>query len=103
MEVKSAKNISKIKEIMKEFWKKKINFKKIKPLSVKHLWFYIETNKEFIGFINGCLLDYGFNKEAMIDNLYINESFRGKGYSKKLLQKFISHCKSVTNYANKKS
>lgn len=92
MEIKSAKTSSQIQKVMKEFWKKKIDFSKVKPVSIEPVWFYL-NEKEIIGFINGSIPDSGHWKSAKITNLEIKENFQKNGYSKQLMNKFIEDCK----------
>lgn len=93
MEIKSAKTSSQIQEVMKEFWKKKIDFSKVKPVSIEPVWFYLE-DKEIIGFINGSISDYGHWKSAKITNLEVKDEFKKRGYGKQLMDKFIEYCKN---------
>ena len=92
MEIQSTKNNLKIQRIMKEFWKKKTNFTKVKAVSIEPIWFYLEDG-EIIGFINGSISDYGNWKSAEITNLEIKKDFQKKGYGKDLINKFINYCK----------
>jgi ribosomal protein S18 acetylase RimI-like enzyme len=94
MEIKIAKNKKAVQKIMKSFWKKDADFSKVKLVSTKPIWFYIEDDSKLVGFINGFINDYGNCKIAEITNIEIKSESRKKGYSKKLMEKFISFCKS---------
>lgn len=93
MEIKNAKTSSQIQKVMKEFWKKKIDFSTVKPVSIEPVWFYLE-DEEIIGFINGSIFDYGHWKSAEITNLEVKDKFQKQGYGKQLLNQFIEYCKN---------
>ncbi len=93
MKVKTTNSISGIKKIIKEFWKKEINVSKVKKITIKQIWVYLEDKNEIIGFINGYIINFGFCKSAFLINFQIKKKYRRQGLSTKLMDKFMSYCK----------
>ncbi len=94
MDAKFTNNAEDIKNIMNSFWEKKVDFSQVKLVSAEPVWFYLEDETKLVGYINGFIIDYGYCKEAEITNLEIKSNMRGRGYSKQLVDKFISYCKN---------
>jgi hypothetical protein len=47
MEIKIAKTGSQIRKIMKDLWAKKIDFSKVKPISIEPVWFCVKKRRNY--------------------------------------------------------
>ena len=64
----------------------------IKTINNENLFYYIlKLDDRIIGFLEGLIIP----PDAEIYNIAINENYRGKGYSKLLINGFINKCKSA--------
>lgn len=63
----------------------------IKTINNENLFYYVlKLSDRVIGFLEGLIIP----PDAEIYNIAINENYRGKGYSKLLINGFIDKCKS---------
>lgn len=92
----------KIKEFHYKLQKKKIKSNFLKRINDKdYIFLFLKDNGKPFGFLVGEADDfnkygyiYNINKTGYLQNIFISEKYRGKGYSKLLINKFFKYLRN---------